>query len=107
MVSWQAFFQILVFWVLASFTIIIVASVRRKTRSTMETFNNVVLIEDSVKTYHDENTLAKVYQALDGAGFDMIESVNATGAILNSGILFRERVETPDNTSLRVKADIL
>lgn len=42
---------------------------------------------------YDENTLRKVYDALDHAGLTPEQSIDAVIALQNKGILFRERVE--------------
>lgn len=47
------------------------------------------MIEDT--TYHDENTLFKVYAALSAAGVTGKQATDAVNQLLNFGILFRER----------------
>lgn len=48
------------------------------------------------KTYHDEDTLVKVYTALGAAGYSMRDRNNIINSLFNAGILFRERVPNDD-----------
>lgn len=43
------------------------------------------------QTYYDDNTIWKVYSALQKAGFKQPDRVTAVLAMQNAGILFRER----------------
>ena len=42
--------------------------------------------------FYDEETLAKVYDALAEAGVVGVQATDAVNAMQNKGILFRERV---------------
>lgn len=51
---------------------------------------------EAERTYFDEDTLRKVYDALDATSMPNVEIENAINAMQNAGILFRERV--PEST---------
>lgn len=46
------------------------------------------------KVTHSEDTLFKVYEALEEQGLDAAQSTIAVSTMQNRGILFRERVES-------------
>lgn len=48
------------------------------------------------KTYHDEDTMFKVFAAVEDAGFSTEESNDIIDSLFNAGILFRERVPNDD-----------
>lgn len=49
------------------------------------------VVDEPEELYHDENTLIKVYGALEGEGVPHYTAVNLVNAMQNAGILFRER----------------
>lgn len=50
------------------------------------------------KTYHDEDTMFKVFAAVEGAGYSVEESNNIINSLFDAGILFRERVAQQQET---------
>lgn len=56
----------------------------------MSTPKNVIE-DDDFPVYYDENTLRKVYDALEVAGVTGQQATDAVSQMQNLGILFRER----------------
>ncbi len=58
------------------------------------------------ETYHDEDTLSKVYAALKFAGLDEDRSTFVIIQMHNAGILFRERIPDPPRKYTGEGADL-
>lgn len=50
------------------------------------------------KTYHDEDTMFKVFAAVEDAGYSVEESNDIINSLFNAGILFRERIAQQQDT---------
>lgn len=63
--------------------------------------------EDNVNTYHDEDTLKKVYEGLLAAGIFGQQAVDAVNQIQNRRILFREAKPKRRGRPPKSKEDLL
>jgi hypothetical protein len=47
-------------------------------------------------TYHDEQTMTKVWSGLEKAGLNKVQILRAVASMMNEGVLFREKATEPD-----------
>lgn len=73
-----------------------IAWTRDRNEDSIQNVLNVTYERDGSVSYHDENTLSKVYQGLIDAALTPAQAVDAVSQMQNHGIFFREYRKVTD-----------